>query len=99
MAVGDVVLIIDYSQPRDKWLLGRVVTVHRGQDGLVRSAALRTKEGTCVRPVAKGACWKGPGRRRRCGGDDKRCRDKDPEEYDRDNGRVPVASGETHTLE
>ncbi len=53
VAVGDVVLIIDYGQPRDKWLLGRVVTVHRGQDGLVRSAELRTKEGVCVRPVVK----------------------------------------------
>ena len=53
LAEGDLVLVADNSTPRGRWPLGRVVKVLPGDDGRVRAAQLRTKNGTYVRPVAK----------------------------------------------
>ena len=49
---GDVVLIHDDS-PRVNWKLALVTSINRGRDGLVRSANLRTANGTTNRPITR----------------------------------------------
>jgi hypothetical protein len=51
--VGDVVLIAEDNQPRREWLLGRVMDVHPGRDGLVRSVTLKTPKGMRRRPIQR----------------------------------------------
>ena len=48
--VGDIVQIHDEG-PRLLWSLGRVVELHKGKDGHVRSVKLKTRGGTVSRPV------------------------------------------------
>ena len=50
---GDWVLIADKQLPRNEWSTGRFVDVVEGQDGLVRTAEIRTRAGTFLRPVVK----------------------------------------------
>ena len=50
---GDLVLITDKQLPRNEWSTGRVVDVIEGQDGLVRTAEVKTRAGTFSRPVVK----------------------------------------------
>ena len=52
-AVNDLVLVMDGNVHRGKWPLARVVQVHRGRDGYVRSAEVRTSTSTLVRPISK----------------------------------------------
>ena len=52
-AVNDLVLVVDGNVPRGKWPLARVVQVHRGKDGYVRSAEVRTNASMLVRPISK----------------------------------------------
>ena len=52
VAVGDIVLVVD-STPRNAWALGRILEVVKDKHGLVRSAKLKTKTSTLVRPVTK----------------------------------------------
>jgi len=51
--VGDVVLVVDDSLPRNNWLLGRVVKTLPGADGLVRTVEVKTKTSILMRPVHK----------------------------------------------
>ena len=51
--VGDLVLVLERPLPRHQWPVARVTAVHPGQDGLVRSARIRTKDSELVRPVTK----------------------------------------------
>ena len=51
--VNDLVLVMDESVHRGKQPLARVVQVHRGRDGFVRSAEVRTNTSTLVRPISK----------------------------------------------
>ena len=51
--IGDVVLIHDKDEPRRKWKLGIVTELHRGSDGMTRSAAVRTATGQSNRAIAK----------------------------------------------
>lgn len=53
LAVGDVVIVCDPSQPRGRWPLGRIESVVMGTDGRVRTAEVRTKDGIHRRPVAR----------------------------------------------
>ena len=53
LKVGDIVLVVDYSSPRNEWMLGRVEAVTVGPDGLVRSAQVRTRTSTLSRPITK----------------------------------------------
>ncbi|XP_068144127.1 uncharacterized protein [Drosophila tropicalis] len=53
VAVGDVVIIVDDSAKRNTWPKGRVIEVHRGKDGQVRSAVVRTVDGLVTRPTVK----------------------------------------------
>jgi hypothetical protein len=48
--VGDIVQIHDEG-PRLLWNLGRIVELHEGKDGHVRSVKLKTRGGTVSRPV------------------------------------------------
>lgn len=50
---GDLVLLIDPNTPRGSWPLGRIVEVRPGEDGVVRSAVVRTATTELTRPVAK----------------------------------------------
>eukprot|EP00794_Sanderia_malayensis_P008360 gene8360-biopygen6187 len=50
---NDIVLIVEKPLPRGAWRLGRVVDVHIGRDGLVRSAKVKTSQSELVRPVDK----------------------------------------------
>lgn len=52
--VGDIVLVVDESTPRNAWPLGRVVDVMRNsKDGYVRRVSVRTKSTVLQRPVNK----------------------------------------------
>lgn len=51
--VNDVVIIKDNRLPPAKWLLGRVVDVHPGSDGLVRVVSIKCKENVIKRPIHK----------------------------------------------
>lgn len=53
LTVGDIVLVIDESLPRNCWLLGRIVEIYRGHDQLVKSVQVKMKSSTLVRPVRK----------------------------------------------
>ena len=53
LQVDDVVIMIDDNTPRGYWPLGRITQVFLGSDGRVRSAAVKTKSGTYVRPATK----------------------------------------------
>ena len=50
---GDVVLVAEPNQPRGEWPLGRIVSTHPGQDGLVRAVTVRTQHGEYKRPITK----------------------------------------------
>ena len=50
---GAIVLLRDDNLPPLKWLIGRVVDVHPGTDGLVRVASVRTSTGVTKRAVNK----------------------------------------------
>lgn len=52
-AVNDLVLVVDEGVHRGKWPLARIIEVHRGKDGYVRSAKIRTSTSTLVRPITK----------------------------------------------
>ncbi|XP_014298654.1 uncharacterized protein LOC106693840 [Microplitis demolitor] len=53
LKVGSLVLIFEENLPPLKWALGRIVTVHPGQDGIVRVVTLKTKTGEYQRCVKK----------------------------------------------
>jgi Family of unknown function (DUF5641) len=49
--VGDMVLIHESNTPSMKWLVGRIVKVYPGKDGIVRKVEVKTKEGLKTRHV------------------------------------------------
>lgn len=51
--IGNLVLIKDERLPPLNWLMGRIVEIHPGNDGLVRVASVRTKNGVLKRPITK----------------------------------------------
>lgn len=51
--VGQLVIVKDERLPPSKWLMGRLVEVHPGADGLVRTATIKCKDSISKRPVAK----------------------------------------------
>lgn len=50
---GDMVLVVDNTLSRSKWLLGRVLKTLPGADGYVRAAQVKTKNSTLCRPISK----------------------------------------------
>ncbi len=61
LKVGDIVLVVDNTTPRNHWHLGRVTQVNTSSDGLVRSADVRTRASTITRPVTKLCYLEGSG--------------------------------------
>ena len=53
LKLNDLVLIADDNTPRGDWPLGLVQSVNTSNDGLVRSAVIRTAKSTKVRPITK----------------------------------------------
>ena len=53
LKIGDIILVIDKDYPRSKWNMGLVIQVYPGDDGLVRSAKVKTSFGTYDRPITK----------------------------------------------
>lgn len=51
--IGDVVLIIDGTLPRNVWPRGLVTAVFPGPDGIIRAVDVRTKGGVLRRPTKK----------------------------------------------
>lgn len=51
--LGDIVLIHEDNHKRVHWPMGMVTSLRKGNDGLVRSAEVRMKDGTTNRPIAK----------------------------------------------
>ncbi|CAK1594516.1 unnamed protein product [Parnassius mnemosyne] len=51
--VGDVVLIKEDDLPPSRWLLGRVIEKHPGDDNVTRVVTLRTKTSVIKRPTSK----------------------------------------------
>ena len=52
LSIGDIVLFKDDRLIPCKWPLFRVTKVQPGPDKLVRVVTLKTKQGTCVRPLS-----------------------------------------------
>ena len=50
---GDMVLVVDNTLPRSRWLLGRVTKTLPGRDGYVRTAQVKTRNSTLCRPISK----------------------------------------------
>ncbi|CAI5677208.1 unnamed protein product [Oreochromis niloticus] len=48
-----VVLIVDPQLPRALWPVGKVTTTYPGADGSIRTAAVKVKDRTYIRPVAR----------------------------------------------
>ena len=53
LAIGDLVLVMDQTMPRNCWPLGKVIEVNSGRDGLVRSVKVKSKGRILTRPVDK----------------------------------------------
>lgn len=53
LKIGDVVLVKEDHLPPAKWLYGRVVAVHPGQDNLIRVVSLKCKNSVIRRPTSK----------------------------------------------
>ena len=51
--VGDLVLVVSETTPRNEWPLGKVVETIPGRDGLVRQVRVKTKTNILLRPVDK----------------------------------------------
>lgn len=52
-AVGDIVILKEPNIPQTKWLLGRVIQVHPGNDNKVRVVTIKTEKNTYTRPITK----------------------------------------------
>jgi len=53
LEIGERVLLVDNLKPSLKWSTGEIVEVHPGEDGLVRKVAVKTDDGTYLRPIVK----------------------------------------------
>ncbi|GBN84617.1 hypothetical protein AVEN_189050-1 [Araneus ventricosus] len=49
--VNDIVLLGEEKVPRQLWRLGKIIDVHKGRDGKVRSATIKTATGMMKRPI------------------------------------------------
>ena len=53
VAVGDIVLISEDRVTRGHWPMGRIIAVHPGKDGLLRTVTLRMQKGNLRRPIQR----------------------------------------------
>ncbi|KRZ58658.1 hypothetical protein T02_1348 [Trichinella nativa] len=47
--VGDIVLVHEPSTTWIKWPIGRIIEIHPSEDGVIRSATVKTRQGTVTR--------------------------------------------------
>jgi len=52
ISIGDIVLVHDEG-PRTQWKLAVIEKLNKGQDGMIRSADIRTSTGSTNRPIVK----------------------------------------------
>lgn len=52
-SVGDIVLVVDDSAPRNSWMLARVIETIPDKKGLVRQVRIKTKNNILERPITK----------------------------------------------
>ena len=52
-AVGDTVIVVDDSSPRNVWPIGRITEVFPDNRGMVRRVKVQTKTSTLERPITK----------------------------------------------
>lgn len=53
LKIGNIVVVHEDNIPAGRWVMGRVVDLHPGNDGYVRVVSLKTKNGIIKRPVVK----------------------------------------------
>lgn len=53
LKIGDMVIVRKENTPPAMWIIGRVVKVFAGKDGIVRSATIKTPTGDLDRPINK----------------------------------------------
>lgn len=53
LETDQVVLIVDPQLPRASWPVGRVTATYPGDDGRIQTAAIKVKDRTYIRPVAR----------------------------------------------
>jgi len=53
LSTGDLVWLAEHTQPRSVYMMGRIVETYPGDDGIVRTAKVKTKLGEYVRPAVK----------------------------------------------
>ena len=51
--VGELVLVEDDNTKKKAWSLGRIVELTPSDDGVIRVAKVRTKDGLYTRPMTK----------------------------------------------
>ena len=51
--VNNIVLLVDYSLPRNTWPMVRVVSIHPDKQGLVQVVTVKTKTSVLKRPISK----------------------------------------------
>ena len=51
--VNDVVLLVEDTQQRSKWVLGRILETYPDKHGLVRTVLVKTQTSVVKRPIAK----------------------------------------------
>lgn len=51
--MNDLVLVVDKTVPRSRWLLGHVTKVFPGEDSHGCTAEVETKDSSLTRPVTK----------------------------------------------
>ena len=52
-ALGDIVILVDETTPRNKWPLGRVIKTFPDAKNLVRSVLVKTAHSELKRPISK----------------------------------------------
>ena len=50
---NDLVLVVDQTQPRSRWALGRVIQIFPDKNGVVRTALVKTALAVMKRPITK----------------------------------------------
>ena len=53
LVVDDIVIIVDPTMARNSWPQGRIISVNRGKDNVVRSGTVKTQDGIFIRPATK----------------------------------------------
>jgi hypothetical protein len=51
--LGQIVIIMEDNIPSSQWILGKIIKLHTGADGITRVVKLKTKSGELVRPLVK----------------------------------------------